>query len=361
MADRRAARLAALIDAFTNDVDGLLVSSLPNIRYLTGFSGSNALLFVSRSERRLVTDFRYDTQVRAEVGELAAIRIERVSLWDGLWAILPAIQGLNVLGFEAAHLSHRDFQRLLESGSRWQWRPQSNLVEDLRESKDADEVRLVRQAAEMAVRALGRTVSRIRAGLTELQVAGILEHALRDEGSEGFPFPTIVASGARAALPHARTSSRVLQTGDLVLLDFGAEYQGYCSDITRTFVIGAASAEQREAYDVVRGANEVARTGIRAGMTGQDADALARRYIERHGYGEAFGHGLGHGLGLEVHEAPRLARTATGRLPVGAVVTIEPGIYRPEWGGIRIEDDVHLSADGPELLTEYPRELIEVP
>jgi Xaa-Pro aminopeptidase len=325
VADRRGARLAAFIDAFTNDVDGVLVSSLPNIRYLTGFSGSNALLFVSRGERHLITDFRYDTQVRAEVGDLAAIRIERVSLWDGLWAMLPAVQGLNVLGFEAAHLSHRDFQRLLESGSRWQWRPQSSLVEDLRESKDADEVRLIRHAAEVAVRALGHTVAGIRAGLSELQVAGILEHALRDEGSEGFPFPTIVASGSRAALPHARTSSRVLQKGDLVLLDFGAEHQGYCSDITRTFVIGTASSEQREAYEVVRDANAAARSGIRAGMTGQDADALARRYIERHGYGEAFGHGLGHGLGLEVHEAPRLAPTAAGRHQVGAFVTIEPG------------------------------------
>lgn len=361
MADRRGARLAALVEAFTNDADGLLVSSLPNIRYLTGFSGSNALLFLSRGERHLITDFRYDTQVRAEVGDLAAIRIERVSLWDGLWAVLPAMQGLKVLGFEEAHVTHRDFQRLLESGARWQWRPQPHRVEDLRESKDADEVSLIRHAADLAVRALGRTVSSIRAGLTELQVAGILEHALRDEGSEGFPFPTIVASGPRAALPHARTSSRVLETGDLVLLDFGAEYRGYCSDITRTFVIGPASAEQREAHDVVREANAAARTGIRAGMSGQDADALARRYIERHGYGEAFGHGLGHGIGLEVHEAPRLARTATGQLPVGAVVTIEPGIYRPEWGGIRIEDDVHLSADGPELLTDYPRELIEVP
>ncbi|HEX6250775.1 MAG TPA: aminopeptidase P family protein [Gemmatimonadaceae bacterium] len=361
MADRRNARLAAVVDGFTNDVDGLLVSSLPNIRYLTGFSGSNALLFLSRGERLLITDFRYDTQVRAEVGDLAAIRIERVSLWDGLWAVLPTMQGLKVLGFEAAHVTHRDFQRLLESGARWQWRPQPHLVEDLRESKDADEVDLIRQAADMALRALGRTLQSVREGLTELQVAGILEHALRDEGSEGFPFPTIVASGPRAALPHARTSSRALARGDLVILDFGAEYRGYCSDITRTFVVGTASAEQREAHDVVRGANAAAQTGIRAGMTGQDADALARRYIERHGYGEAFGHGLGHGIGLEVHEAPRLSRTATGRLPVGAVVTIEPGIYRPEWGGIRIEDDVHLSADGPELLTDYPRELIEVP
>jgi Xaa-Pro aminopeptidase len=358
--DRRPARLAALVETFTNEVDGLLVSSLPNIRYLTGFSGTNGLLFVTRRDRLLITDFRYDTQARTEAGAAADVRIEPVSLWDGLWAALPAMTPMNVLGFESAHLAHRDFQRLLESGSRWQWRAQLNLVEGLRESKDPGEVGLITGAAGIAVRALERTITHVRSGLTELQVAGVLEHALRDEGSEGFPFATIVASGERAALPHARTSSRVISPGDLVLLDFGAAHQGYCSDVTRTVVAGRASEEQREIYEIVREANAAARTGIRAGMTGQDADALARRYIERRGYGEAFGHGLGHGLGLEVHEAPRLARTAEGRLAVGAVVTIEPGIYRPGWGGIRIEDDVHLASEGPELLTEFTRELLEI-
>jgi Xaa-Pro aminopeptidase len=358
--DRRQARLAALVDAFSNDVDGVLVTSLPNVRYLTGFSGTSALLFATPRERHLITDFRYATQVRTEVGDLTSVRVERVSLWDGLWAILPTITGLNVLGFESGHLPHRDFQRLLEAGSRWQWRPTHNLVETLRESKDADEVALIARAAGIAVRALERTIGQLRSGQSELQVAGILEHALRDEGAEGFPFPTIVASGPRAALPHARTSSRKIKEGDLVLLDFGAECGGYCSDITRTVVVGRASEEQRAVYEIVRGANALAASSIRAGMTGQDADAVARGYIERHGYGDAFGHSLGHGLGLEVHEAPRLARTAEARLTVGAVVTIEPGIYRPDWGGVRIEDDVHLAADGPQVLTDFPRELLEV-
>jgi Xaa-Pro aminopeptidase len=360
VADRRPARLAALVESFVDEVDGLLVTSLPNIRYLTGFSGSSALLFVSPLERHLITDFRYDTQVRAEVGELARIRIESVSLWEGLWAVLPAVAGVNVLGFESTHLSHRDFQRLLQAGDRWQWRPHENLVEKLREAKDADEVALIARAATIATDALHRTVPRIRAGLTELQIAGILEHELRDAGSEGFPFPVIVASGARAALPHARTSAKTIERGELLLLDFGAEYRGYCSDITRTFAVGRATTEQSELHEIVRQANATARAGIRAGMTGQDADALARRYIEQRGQGEAFGHSLGHGLGLEVHEAPRLARSSAARLVVGAVVTIEPGIYRPDWGGIRIEDDVHLAADGAELLTEFPRELLEV-
>jgi Xaa-Pro aminopeptidase len=196
--------------------------------------------------------------------------------------------------------------------------------------------------------------------MTELQVAGVLERALRDEGSEGFPFPSIVATGARSALPHARASLAKIREGDILLMDFGAEVEGYCADITRTVVVGRATDEQREVYDVVRKANEQAAQDIRAGMTGRDADAIARGYIERRGFGELFGHGLGHGVGLEVHEAPRLARTAEGALAEGAVVTIEPGVYRPGWGGVRIEDDVVLDAAGPRILTRFTRELIEI-
>jgi Xaa-Pro aminopeptidase len=273
---------------------------------------------------------------------------------------MGSLSGIEVVGFESAHLLHRDFQRLLTDGTRWTWRPQLSLVEALRESKDQGEVTLIRQAGEMAIRALKKTLKEVRPGLTELNVAGILEKALRDEGSEDFPFATIVASGPRAALPHARASSRVIERGDLLLVDFGAQYKGYCSDITRTVVLGPATDEQREIYEIVKHANSVASKSVRAGMKGQDADGLARRYIEERGYGEAFGHSLGHGLGLEVHEAPRLAKTVETPLGEGAVVTIEPGIYRPGWGGVRIEDDVHLAPSGPEILTDFTRELLEV-
>jgi Xaa-Pro aminopeptidase len=196
--------------------------------------------------------------------------------------------------------------------------------------------------------------------LNELEIAGILEKALRDEGSEEAPFSPIVASGERAALPHARPSRKVVKTGEFLLLDFGAQCGGYCSDLTRTVVIGRASSEQRAVYDIVKGANAEATKRVRAGMSGQDADSLARRYIEERGYGDAFGHSLGHGLGLEVHEAPRLARTIESPLGDGSVVTIEPGIYRAGWGGVRIEDDVHLGAGGAEILTDFTRELLEV-
>ena len=361
MSDARSRRLAALADGLTAaHVDGLLVTSLPNIRYLTGFSGSSALLFVTPRDIVLITDFRYQTQIAEEVGELARIIIEPQSLWSGLWQQLAQLPYVEVAGFESAHLLHRDFQRLLEAGARCQWRPTVDLVETLRERKDDQEVALIEHANSIATRALERTLPQVRAGMTELEIAGVLEKALRDEGSEGFPFPSIVASGPRSALPHARSTDRRVAAGEFLLLDFGAETGGYCADVTRTFVVGHAAPEQREIYEVVRTANESASRQVRAGMSGRDADAIARDYIEQRGFGELFGHSLGHGLGLEVHEAPRLARTADGALAEGAVVTIEPGIYRAGWGGVRIEDDVFLAADGPRILTGFTHELIEL-
>ena len=361
MSDRRRQRLAALGKKLSEErIDALLLTSLANIRYLTGFSGSSALAVATPADVRLITDFRYETQVADEVGDAAQVRIEPVSLWTGLWEILHKIPSIEVIGFESAHLYHRDFQRLLTDGARWQWRPHLNLVESLRESKDADEVALIAEAARIATDALSRTIPAMSAGQTELAIAGILEKALRDEGSEEAPFPPIVASGPRSALPHARASSRVVEKGDLLLLDFGAQYNGYCSDITRTFVVGQPTPEQRDIYQIVRDANHIASHSVRPGMTGMAADALARRYIDAQGYGEAFGHSLGHGIGLEVHESPRLAKTAEAELVAGAVVTIEPGIYRPGWGGVRIEDDIHLSENGPQILTNFSRELIEV-
>ena len=361
MSDRRPRRLAALSEGLTAaHIDGLLVTSLANIRYLTGFSGSSALLFVTARDAVLITDFRYQTQVVDEVGDFARVSIEPQSLWTGLWQQIAQLPNIQVAGFETAHLLHRDFQRLMEAGARWQWRPTLDLVEMLRERKDADEIALIEAAAGVATRALERTLPQVHAGLSELEVAGLLEKALRDEGSEGFPFPSIVAAGARSALPHARASGSIVADGDFLLLDFGAEVGGYCADITRTMVVGKASDEQREIYDVVRVANEQAARAIRPGMSGRDADAIARGYIQQRGYGDLFGHSLGHGVGLEVHEAPRLARTAEGALAEGAVVTIEPGVYRPGWGGVRIEDDVVLDADGPRILTRFRRDLIEL-
>ena len=361
MDERRPQRLAALTESLTDaHLDALLVTSLPNVRYLTGFSGSNALVLATPAETLLITDFRYATQAPEEVGGHARVLIETQNLWAALWRTLPQMPGVQVLGFESAELRHRDFQRLLDAGARWQWRPTTDLVERLRERKDAGEVARIAEAATLASETLVRVLPRVRAGLTEFQVAGLLEATMRELGSEGFAFPTIVASGERAALPHARSSERAVEKGDLLLMDFGAIVGGYCSDITRTVVVGRADERQREVYGVVREAQAQAVAQLHAGMRGQDADGVARRYIGGRGFGEAFGHSLGHGIGLEVHEAPRLATTAEAPLPSGAVVTVEPGIYIAGWGGVRIEDDVHLGGDAPRVLTTFTRELLEL-
>lgn len=360
-----AERLARLRQSLAaSGLDALLVSALPNIRYLTGFSGSNGLVVVTPYACLLLTDFRYATQVKHEVVEGVRTIIESASLWTRLWTELQALPGTKVLAFETAHVTHQDAARFLDAasdGSRWLWRPAVNLVEVLRESKDEDEIGRIREAVRIAESALAATIPHVHAGMTELAVAGRLEHELRNAGSEGFPFETIIASGARSALPHARASRQTIARGDLLLFDFGAIHAGYCSDITRTFVVGAApTARQVEIHMAVREANGSASALVRAGMRGRDADALARDYIDRLGFGAAFGHSLGHGIGLEIHEAPRLAKSAESPLPAGAVVTIEPGIYLEGWGGVRIEDDVLLGSEGPEVLTSFTRELLQL-
>src|SRR6267378_1144302 len=346
-ADRRRARQEALVRALEAEgLDALLVTSLPNVRYLTGFSGSAALVVVTKADTLLVTDFRYDEQAAAEAGTVARVVVERMSAWDRLFRELAGCGTVEWIG---------------AAGGAWHWRAAGELVERLRARKDPEEVAAIRAAASLAAAALRETLASVRVGLTEREIAGRLEGALRRLGSEAHPFPTIVASGPRTALPHARTSPRAVAAGDWLLLDFGAQVDGYCADITRTVVVGAKATEaQRTLYELVRVAQQRAREGIRAGMPGREADALARELIAARGFGDAFGHSLGHGLGLEVHEAPRLAQTNAEPLPADAVVTIEPGIYLAGQGGVRIEDDVHLAEAGPQLLSDGATALLEL-
>lgn len=361
MTDRRRSRIGGLVSRIqAGKLDGLLVSSLPNIRYLTGFSGSSALLLVTAQESCLITDFRYKTQAGDEVKDLVRVLVERESLWTGLWRILPETPAVRTVGFESAHLLHRDFERLVSAGSAWKWTPTLGLTEGLRERKDVEELALIEEAIAAATGALDSLLPLVRVGMTESMIAGMLEGLLREWGSESLPFPSIVASGERSALPHARTTDRTVNDGEFVLIDFGAVVGGYCADITRTVVVGRADSRQREAYGIVQEANARASRTVHAGMRGREADALARDFIASAGFGEAFGHGLGHGIGLEVHEAPRLAASAEGVLAEGAVVTIEPGVYIPGWGGVRIEDDVYLGGDGSRILTSLSRELLEL-
>ena len=361
-ADRRRTRHDALARALeAAELDGLLITSRANIRYLTGFSGSAALAVATRGDLLLVTDFRYDAQARAEAGAVARVEVDAANVWERLFRELGSLGALSDLGYEAHALTIKDGERLAQAGKAWHWRATSDMVERLRASKDPGEVGAIGAAAALATEALGGAFDAVRVGMSELEIAGALEGQLRRLGSEGHPFPTIVASGPRTALPHARSSKRTVEAGDWLLLDFGAQVDGYCADITRTVVVGArASERQRALYELVQSAQLRARTGVRAGMAGCDADALAREPIAARGFGEAFGHSLGHGLGLEVHEAPRLSKTNAEPLPADAVVTIEPGVYLAGEGGVRIEDDVHLCPDGPVLLSDGRTDLLEL-
>jgi Xaa-Pro aminopeptidase len=362
VADQRAQRHAALGELLAREgLDALLVTSLPNIRYLTGFSGSAALGIATARELLLVTDFRYEEQARAEVDGAARVVVERTSAWERLFKEMGSCGPLETIGYEAHAVMAKDAQRLTATATAWQWQPTPELIERLRLRKSSEEVAAIRAAARLAGEALHATLCTVRVGQTEGEIAGVLEGQLRRLGSEAHPFPTIVASGERSAWPHARTSARPVARGEWLLLDFGAQVDGYCADITRTVVVGARATErQRVFYEIVQGAQRVARERIRAGQSGREADALARDVIEARGFGDAFGHSLGHGLGLEVHEAPRLARTNTEPLPVDAVVTVEPGIYLSGQGGVRIEDDVHLAAEGPVLLSDGATDLVEL-
>jgi Xaa-Pro aminopeptidase len=345
------------------NLDALLVSHIPNIRYLTGFTGSAGVALVVRGGVVLFSDFRYREQAEAEVAGSARVEIVQNSLWDRVGKVLEEYADVEVVGYEGQVVTVLEAGRLAESAERrFELRSETDLVERLRASKDPQEVTAIRAAAELAGEAFEATLSTgIRVGQRERDVAAVLETELRIRGSEWHPFPTIVASGPRSALPHAGTTDRAIEAGGWLLLDFGARVDGYCADITRTVVVGRVADErQRMVYALVQEAQRRALEHLRAGVTGREGDALARSVIEERGFGDAFGHSLGHGLGLEVHEGPSLSRHNEEALPDGAVVTIEPGVYLPGWGGVRIEDDVHVTSEGAALLSDGATELREL-
>jgi Xaa-Pro aminopeptidase len=359
--DRRLERQGALRTTLLHEgVDALLVTHLPNIRYLTGFTGSAALLLVGPDRTVLITDFRYAMQAPAEAAGAAEVEVDQKSVWDRLARVLGSWPG-GTLAIEAHALTVRDAERI-SALTRVRVVPTNELVERLRVVKSPEEVSAIRAAASLAQEALAEVLPTVRVGQSEREIGAGLEGALRRRGSEWHPFPTIVASGPRSALPHARTSDRAVGRGEWLLLDFGAQVDGYCADLTRMVIVGGRADErQRMVHELVRTAQSRAVEHLRAGMTGREGDALARDVIAARGFGDAFGHSLGHGLGLEVHEAPRLAPTAEAVLPAHAVVTVEPGVYLPGWGGVRLEDDVLLGPEGPERLSDGRTELVELP
>jgi len=344
--------------------DALAVSHPTNVRYLTGYSGSSGLVLITRDEPIFFTDFRYQQQAAAQVGAVAKVKIAPQG--DGLWkAAMKTIKkrDFKALGFEAQHLSVASFGEIQKmAGKNTQFIATQGAVEKLRAIKSDEELAVIREAVRIADEVMQEALEMLRPGLSELEVAYAIERGIRARGGSGTSFETIVASGARSALPHGVASDKIIEKGDLVTIDMGALYHGYCSDMTRTVCVGKAGKKQREIYGLVYRAQVAACQAIRAGANCKAIDAVARDMISEAGYGDDFGHGLGHGVGVDIHEAPRLAKAGKGSLKAGMVVTSEPGVYLADWGGVRIEDMLVVTDDGADILTQTPKpkRLLEV-
>ncbi|MGZ4279059.1 MAG: M24 family metallopeptidase [Solirubrobacteraceae bacterium] len=338
------------------DLGALLVTDLVNVRWLTGFTGSNGAAVVGPGGRlRFITDFRYLTQS----AEQLAPEWERAIAVDLLVAIAGSLpEGKLRLGFDDAHMSVKDHRRLsglLREGVALE--AAGGLVEELRAVKDAAELDAIRAAARLADDALTEVLGRGLVGRTEREVALDLEFTMRRMGAEEASFPSIVAAGAHGALPHAAPRDEPIPAGTLVVVDWGAKKDGYASDCTRTFATGELDPRDAGVYALVLEAQEAALAAVRPGPTGREVDAVARAIIDAAGHAEHFGHGLGHGVGLDVHEGPRLSKQGDTALAEGMVVTVEPGVYVPGAVGVRIEDLVVVGADGPEVLSSLPKGL----
>jgi Xaa-Pro aminopeptidase len=346
-------------------LDAFLVSSADNRRYLSGFTGSAGLLLVTAQAARLLTDFRYVEQAAGQAPEFEVVKTAGTP-WPAV-AEQTRDLGVRRLGIESQDMTVDAFEHLQaslrETAPDVSLVSSRGLVEGLREVKDEAEVEIIRRAVEIADRALEGVVAGVRPGVTEKEIAWRLEVAMREAGAEGLSFPTIVAAGPNGAMPHHQPDDRPIARGEPVVIDMGCRVDGYCSDMTRTVVLGAADDRFWEIFNLVLEAQRTCEAGLRAGMTGVQGDALARDVIARAGHADHFGHGTGHGVGLAIHEDPRLTFTAAGEntLPVGTVVTVEPGVYLPGWGGVRIEDMVVVGADGCRILTTaHKRPVVEL-
>jgi Xaa-Pro aminopeptidase len=356
-------------------LDALVITSLPNILYLTNFTGSSAIVVLTAECLFFITDFRYLTVLAEAWGtphecpDFEVITVD--GSYDTTLAALLASQPGRHIGFEAAHLTVDRYRWLTATVAAngpkdAELVATERLVERARVRKDPCEIATLREAARRLSLVASAAPADIRRGLTERDVALAIDRRVRQAGFERPAFDTIVASGPNAALPHARPAERTITEGDLVVLDFGGVYDSYCVDLSRTFSVGSASARAREVHAAVREAHDRAIAAVAPGRSRFDIDAAARDTLGRHGLGAAFGHGTGHGLGIEVHEDPRISRRRSDvdaedeELASGMIFTIEPGAYLPGWGGVRIEDDVLVTVTGVEVLTDVTTELIEI-
>ena len=350
--DGRIERLVERIPEFS--VDAILVLDLKNIRYLTGFSGSDGALVICRDRRALLVDGRYTTQAREETSGVEVLEYrEKV---EGIAAAIPTDRPLEV-GFEAAVMTVETHTKLTSRLEKATLKPLPEAFRMIRAVKTEDEIEKIGTAAGIATRALASVLERIRPGTRERDIAADLEAAMIREGAEAVAFPTIVASGRNSSRPHARPGSREIQQGDALTIDYGAVYRGYHSDETCTFFAGRADSKQREIYQIVREAHDEALKAVRTGASCREIDRIARSRIEANGLGEYFSHGTGHGVGLDVHEFPRIAATSEDVLAAGMVVTVEPGVYIPGSWGIRIEDLLLVRDGAPAVLSGMQKAL----
>lgn len=352
----------------TRGLDGLLISHPSNRVYLTGFTGediapneSSGHLLVTPDEAVLVTGSVNVTQARAQAPHVRVV--QREGGWSLADAKVIAASGAHRIGYESQAMLDgvlRGIKAQLDAlGYAVEWVEADGLVDELRAIKSPEEIALLRKAFEITNAAFDRVAATITAGQTEREIAWKIHVAFVELGAEGPSFPTIVAAGTNAARPHHEPGERVIREGEPIVIDMGARYHGYCADLTRTVWVGEPDERLREIYPIVSNAVEEVIERIHAGMSGKEMDAAARDYIASRGYGEEFSHGLGHGVGLRVHEAPSASRDSTDVLQPGNVITIEPGIYLPEWGGVRVEDVVLLTDDGIEVLTSATKKAIE--
>lgn len=336
-------------------IDALLITNGHNRRYMTGFTGTAGVAIVSKSDAVFITDFRYTEQAASQIKDFRIVKHEKTLIEEV--ATQVAQMGIQTLGFEKEDLTYSSFE-LYKQAIKADLVPVAGFVEKIRLIKNDEEISIIKAACRIADEAYEHIVTYIKPGMTELEVSNELEFFMRKQGATSSSFDTIVASGVRSALPHGVASDKVIEVGDFVTLDFGAVYNGYISDTTRTVAVGEPSEQLKEIYQVVLDSQLLALEKVKPGMTGKEADAIARDYIASKGYGEAFGHSLGHGIGLEVHEGPGLSFRSDIVLEPGMVITIEPGIYLPNIGGVRIEDDALVTENGLEKLTHSTKELL---
>ncbi|GGG56703.1 M24 family metallopeptidase [Paenibacillus radicis (ex Gao et al. 2016)] len=337
-------------------LEAILIGSSHNRNYLSGFTGSSGTVVITHQDSFLLTDFRYMTQAPQQAAGFKVVE-HGPRVMDSVRELLAA-SGLRELAFEQDQVSYGEYVAWSEQLDGVVLKPAAGLVEQLRMIKDEDELRIMIEAAELADAAFSHVQKLLQPGVRESDIALELEMYMRSHGASSTSFETIVASGERSALPHGVASDRLIGKDEFVTLDFGAYYKGYCSDLTRTVVVGEPTAKHREIYGIVLEAQLHALEHIRPGMTGKQADALARDVIAKYGYGDQFGHSTGHGLGMEVHEQPRLSKLSDMILTPGMTVTVEPGIYLPGFGGVRIEDDIVITESGIKILTSSPKELL---